>query len=114
MSHVSTADLLDALDGDGTTHREVLETEDVTVELGRYPSGEAAPKNPHTEDEIYYIVSGSGKLRVGDETHTIDAGDVVHVERGLEHDFFDIDEEIVALIVFTSASDPSSYAIREE
>lgn len=114
MSHVQTGELLEELPAEDRTHKEVLDEESMTVEVGRYPSEEAAPKNPHTEDELYFVISGSGKIRVGDETHAVSAGDTVFVEQGTEHDFFDIEEEITVLIVFAASTNPASYAIREE
>ena len=114
MSHVQTAELLEEIPDDESAHLEVLEEDSMTVEVGRYPAGESAAKNPHTEDEIYVIISGSGTARVGDETYSIEAGDVVFVEQGTEHDFFDIEEDITALIVFAESDNPASYSIRED
>lgn len=114
MTLVSITDLVDGLDADGLQHREALEAGPLTVEVGKYPADSAAPKNPHNEEEIYYVLSGSGKLRVGDDTHEVAAGDLVYVEPNLEHDFFDITEEITVLIIFGPATDPVSYGIREE
>ncbi len=113
MTHVPITELLEELEATDAHHREALETESMTVEVGRYPSTSAAPKNPHNEDELYYVLSGRGKLRVGDETHDIEGGDLVYVEPEMEHDFFAIEEEITVLIVFGSAVDPTSYGIRE-
>lgn len=114
MSYVSVTELAENLEEDGSGHREVLDAGPLTVEIGRYPAGRAAPKNPHNEEELYYILSGSGKFRVGDETHAVEEGDMVYVEPELEHDFFAIEEDITALIIFGSDSVPSSYAIRED
>jgi mannose-1-phosphate guanylyltransferase len=113
MTHASAFDSLDRLDDEGGSYREVLDEGSMTVEIGRHAAGESAPKNPHTEDELYYVVSGSGKMRVGDEIHALDPGDTVFVERGLEHDFFDIEEDLVTLVVFAGSSNPSAYSIRE-
>lgn len=112
MAHVSTEELITELDEEDVQFAEVLDEESVTIEIGRYPT--SSSKNPHTEDEVYYIVSGSGMIRAGDETYDVEAGDVVFVEQGLEHDFFDIDEEITALTIFVGSDNPSSYSIREQ
>ncbi|MFB6112808.1 MAG: cupin domain-containing protein [Halodesulfurarchaeum sp.] len=113
MTHVSTTELLDRLEREDRVHLDVLDEESMTVEIGRYTEGNSEPKNPHTGDEIYYIVSGSGKARVGDDTYDVSTGDVVFVEEGLEHDFFDITEDITTLIVLAGSSDPAGYAMRE-
>jgi mannose-1-phosphate guanylyltransferase len=113
MMHVSVTELLESVDEQPSEAVEVLDKESMTVEVARHTAGQAAPKNPHTEDELYYIISGSGKIRVGDRVHSVEAGDTVFVKQGLEHDFFNIDEELVTLIVFAGSQDPASYSIRE-
>jgi mannose-1-phosphate guanylyltransferase len=114
MTYASALDALDQLaDDESGNYLEVLDEGSMRVEIGRHAAGEAVPKNPHTEDELYYVVSGMGKVRVGDDVHAVEPGDTVFVERGLEHDFFDIEEDLVTLVVFADSSNPSSYSIRE-
>lgn len=110
MSHIPTTELVEELEQEDRSYREVLSKDSMGVELAHYPNPE--PKNPHSEDELYYIISGSGMARVGEETYAIGEGDVVFVEQGVEHDFLDIEDEITALTVFASAEDPASYAVR--
>ncbi len=114
MTHVSITDAIDDLEPRELQHREVLDAGPITVEVGKYPADSAVPKNPHNEEELYYVLSGSGKIRVGDDTRDVEAGDLVHVEASLEHDFFKITEEITVLIVLGPATNPTSYGIREE
>ncbi|MBS3759891.1 cupin domain-containing protein [Halodesulfurarchaeum sp.] len=115
MTRISTTELFARLDDEtDRQHDEVLDEESMTVEVGRYASGTSEPKNPHTGDEIYYIISGSGMARVGDETYPVEAGDVVYVESGLEHDIFNIDEEITVLIVLAGTEEPGAYTMREQ
>ena len=103
MSHVSTTELVNQLKQGEHNYAEVLSEESMRVELAHYPN--PAPKNPHKEDELYFIMSGSGMVHVGSETYSINEGDVVFVEQGMEHDFFDIEDELTALIVFTGSQD---------
>jgi mannose-1-phosphate guanylyltransferase len=113
MTHASALDVLDQLADENGNYLEVLDEGSMTVEIGRHAAGEAVPKNPHTEDELYYVVAGTGKVRVGDDVYAVESGDTVFVEQGLEHDFFDIEEDLVTLVVFADSSHPSSYSIRE-
>lgn len=103
MSHISTTELANQLREEDNSYVELLSEESMRVELAQYPNPE--PKTPHKEDELYVILSGSGKVHVGSESYDVDEGDVVHVERGVEHDFFDIENDITALIVFTGSQD---------
>ncbi len=100
MTNVSTADMLAELEEGDNHYLEVLSEESLSVELARYPNPE--PKTPHKTDELYYVISGTGKAYVGNERYTIEEGDVLYVEQGTEHDFFDIESEITALIIFAN------------
>lgn len=103
MSHVSTADLIERLEQEDTNYVEVLTEDSLSVELAQYPNPE--PKTPHKTDELYFIISGSGMVQVGNERYAVDEGDVVYVKQGVEHDFFDIDDEITALVIFPNSAD---------
>jgi len=60
-------------------------------------------QSPHKEDEIYYVIRGRAKMQLGREEREALAGDVIFVERNLEHRFFDIVEELILLVVFAPA-----------
>jgi mannose-6-phosphate isomerase-like protein (cupin superfamily) len=45
----------------------------------------AAHYHPRTE-EIYYILSGQGRMRIGDETSDVGPGDAIAIPPGAEHE----------------------------
>jgi mannose-6-phosphate isomerase-like protein (cupin superfamily) len=67
------------------------------------PAGASDGQTPHKEDEIYYVVRGKAKMRLGREEREVREADVIFVEAGLEHRFFDITEELVLLVIFAPA-----------
>jgi mannose-6-phosphate isomerase-like protein (cupin superfamily) len=67
------------------------------------PAGATDKQNPHNEDEIYYVVRGRAKMRLGGEERSVNAGDVIFVEKRLDHRFFDIAEELALLVIFAPA-----------
>lgn len=69
------------------------------------PVGGNDPQSPHNQDEIYYVVSGAAKVRTGNEETRVEKGSVIFVEAGVEHRFFDIEKELVLLVVFAPAED---------
>ncbi len=73
-----------------------------TLSLGLYvlPADDTDPQQPHTEDEIYYVVSGSGRITVGDEDSEVRAGTLIFVGAGEQHRFHSITEELTLLVVF--------------
>ncbi|MDZ7700669.1 MAG: cupin domain-containing protein [Halobacteriales archaeon] len=89
----------EALTG-ATRWAELLRADALSV--GRYVVEAGGPdeQDPHTEDEIYYVLSGRGDVRIGDERHPVEPGDVVYVDRGVDHAFVDVEERLDLLVVF--------------
>jgi len=75
------------------------------MSAGVYVLSAGAPdaQKPHSEDEIYYVVRGKAKIRIGTDERSVAQGSVIYVEAGLEHRFFDIEKEMVALVIFAPA-----------
>lgn len=94
----------------GKLYHEFIRTHDLSVGLYVLPAGATDPQGPHTEDEVYHVVSGRGRIHVGDEDRAVQAGSVVFVGADVEHRFHDIEEELVVLVVFG----PAEYTHRAE
>ena len=69
----------------------------------RLAAGSEDPQGPHNEDEIYHVVSGRAKIRIGEEQHPVEPGDVIYVEKLIEHKFFDITEDLELVVFFAPA-----------
>ena len=66
-------------------------------------AGAVDTQSPHSEDEVYYVVRGRGKLQRGSEELAANPGDVLFVPALQPHRFHSIDEELVLLVVFAPA-----------
>lgn len=75
------------------------------VSAGVYVLGASAidSQTPHREDEIYYVVRGRAKIRLGSKEQAVRQGDIIFVEALLEHRFFEITDELVLLVIFAPA-----------
>jgi quercetin dioxygenase-like cupin family protein len=82
---------------------EFLRVPALSAGLYELPAGATDPQQPHTEDEIYYVVRGRGLIRVGYEDHAIQAGSVIFVPANVAHRFHQIDEDLTLLVVFAPA-----------
>jgi mannose-6-phosphate isomerase-like protein (cupin superfamily) len=78
-----------------------------TMSLGIYalPANGADPQQPHTEDEVYYVVSGRGIIRVGAEDRAVGPGSIVFVAANVEHRFHSITDELTLLVFFAPAEE---------
>ena len=87
---------------------EFLKVPDLSMGLYVLPAGGTDPQSPHTEDEVYYVVSGRAQIKVADENRTVQAGSIVYVEKNVEHRFHSIEEELTVLVFFA----PAEYSSR--
>jgi quercetin dioxygenase-like cupin family protein len=54
-----------------------------------YDAGTTVPRHAHPEaEQLMWIVDGDATLTVGDETKRLGAGDVVVINRGVEHELY--------------------------
>jgi mannose-6-phosphate isomerase-like protein (cupin superfamily) len=97
------ADLLRERVASGRLYHEFIRTHDLSVGVYVLPAGGTDPQGPHTEDEVYYVISGRGTISVGDEERPVQAGSVVFVGADVAHRFHDIEEELVILVLFGPA-----------
>jgi mannose-6-phosphate isomerase-like protein (cupin superfamily) len=67
------------------------------------PAGSVDTQEPHTEDEIYIVLQGRGVLATDTATAVVRPGSVLYVPAGERHQFVDIVEDIVAVVVFAPA-----------
>jgi mannose-6-phosphate isomerase-like protein (cupin superfamily) len=90
---------------------EFLKVSDLSMGLYVLPAGGTDPQSPHTEDEVYYVLSGKAQIKVGEEDRTVQAGSIVYVAKNAEHEFHSIEEELTLLVFFAPAeySNKDSY-----
>ena len=95
--------LLAGHDFSGEPYLEFLRVPSLSVGLYVLPAGAEDPQQPHTEDEVYHVVSGRGRIQVGAEDRAVEAGTIVFVEAGVDHRFHSIEEDLTVLVFFAPA-----------
>lgn len=87
----------------GALYHEFLREPSLSTGLYILRAGTRDPQQPHTEDEIYYVISGSGQITVAEEKRAVRAGSIVFVATGVEHRFHTITEDLTILVLFAPA-----------
>lgn len=87
----------------GRLYHEFVSVPDLSGGLYVLEAGATDPQSPHTEDELYVVMSGRAKVTVGDEVRPVREGSVVFVAADVEHRFHDIEERLVLLVMFGPA-----------
>ncbi len=108
MQSFELADLIQQREQSDKLYLEFLRVPDLSVGLYHLPAGGTDPQLPHTEDEVYYMVGGKAKIKVGMEDRAVQAGSVVYVAKNVEHRFHSIVEDLTVLVFFA----PAEYSLK--
>ena len=69
-------------------------------------------QSPHSEDEVYVVVQGRARIRVGADDRAVGPGTIVFVPARLAHRFHDIEESLTALVFFAPAESTPARQVR--
>ena len=103
MDAFDLADLAARRETSGGPYLEFFRVPDLSVGLYVLAPGQLDLQQPHTEDEVYYVVAGAGRITVGDEVRDVRAGSIVFVAATVPHRFHDITDELTILVFFGPA-----------
>jgi mannose-6-phosphate isomerase-like protein (cupin superfamily) len=71
-----------------------------TLELGFYEPDRLDPQDPHDQDEVYIVLSGSGFFVRGDERQPFEPGEALFVPAGMIHRFEEFSDDFAAWVIF--------------
>ena len=103
MDAFELADLAAEQEASGRPYLEFISVPDLSVGLYVLKVGQPDLQSPHTEDEVYYVVAGRGRITVGDEDRAVEPGSIVFVATAVPHRFHDITEDLTLFVVFGPA-----------
>ncbi|HXM58861.1 MAG TPA: cupin domain-containing protein [Candidatus Dormibacteraeota bacterium] len=98
MDAFEVADLIAARERPEHVYADFIRSDLLSVGLATWPAGTADTQQPHTEDEVYYVVQGRARMTVAGERRPVGPGSIVYVATGVEHRFTDIEEDLHVLV----------------
>jgi mannose-6-phosphate isomerase-like protein (cupin superfamily) len=103
MKAFELAELSAQMGQSGERYLEFIREADCSVGIYRLAAGAIDPQGPHTEEEIYYVASGRGMFRQGDEDRAVGPGSLIFVPARAEHRFHSISEDLTIVVFFAPA-----------
>ena len=88
------------------TYLEFLRVPTLSCGIYTLAAGSTDLQGAHDEDEVYFVINGRARVRVGDDERDVHAGSVLYVKATAEHSFFEIEEDITLLVFFASGGPP--------
>ena len=86
---------------------EIFRTDITSAGIYQLAAGQPDPQSPHEEDEVYYVLGGSGALEFGEERMDVGPGAWAFVPALMEHRFVDITADLTILVIFSPPHPPS-------
>ena len=75
----------------------------LSMTVARWRAGATDGQQPHTEDEVYYLVAGRAVLVIDGQPHLVESGSVAFVAAGVDHCFTEITEDLEVLVFWSPA-----------
>ncbi len=103
MQALALKDILEQHKAKGEAWLEFLRVPALSMGFYALPVDGVDRQQPHTEDEIYYVVNGRGTLQVAGEDRVVSAGSIIYVAAHAKHHFHTITEALSLLVFFAPA-----------
>ena len=87
----------------GKSYLEFLRVSSLSAGVYVLAAGSTDTQKPHREDEMYYVMRGRARMRIGGEDQAVAAGSIIFVAANVPHSFYEIAEELVVLVFFAPA-----------
>ena len=103
MDAFEQAQLAARQEASGRPYLEFLRASALSLGLYVLPAAGVDRQIAHTEDEVYYVTSGRGRVTVGAEECEVGPGSIVYVRARVAHRFHSITEQLSLLVFFAPA-----------
>lgn len=95
---ITTEDALNALQKQESPFKKLFTHGTLEVEI--YKPEKIDLQQPHTRDEVYVVISGTGEFQNGDVRTDIGPGDFLFVPAGREHRFENFTDDFATWVLF--------------
>jgi mannose-6-phosphate isomerase-like protein (cupin superfamily) len=96
-------EIKEKLKGDAVEYLEFLNVPALNCGVYSLAAGSTDMQAPHDEDEVYFVLSGKARMRLGSEDRNIGPGSLLYVGASTEHSFFEIEEDMTLLVMFAAS-----------
>ena len=99
---IDLAEVRERFEGAPVEYLEMLNVPALSCGLYKLAAGSKDMQAPHDEDEVYFVLEGKARMHLGDEERNVTPGSLLFVRAATEHSFFEIEEDMLLLVLFAS------------
>ena len=109
MQHFTLNSLVEQRQADHAPWLEFLRVDSLSMGLYELAVGSEDLQQPHSEDEVYYIVEGEGQIEIAGVSRPVAAGSILFVPKRVPHHFHTIQRDLRILVFFA----PAEYSLAD-
>ncbi len=79
---------------------ELLRTAQLSAGLYQVRAGSEDEQRPHLEEEVYLVLEGRGRFRMGDEDFAVEPGNLFSVPARVDHGFHSVSEDLLLFVFY--------------
>ena len=98
----SAAEEIAKLAASSGPYHEFLRVPSLSCGIYSMRAGSKDLQSPHDEDEMYFVIDGKARVRVGEVEREVGRGSILYVSATSEHSFIEIEEDMTLLVFFAS------------
>ena len=77
----------------------VMNTLDMEVGIIKLKKNQKDTQQPHESDEIYYVISGIGKIVIDGSEQDVNPGKIIYIPKNIPHSFQTTTNELIVLYI---------------
>jgi mannose-6-phosphate isomerase-like protein (cupin superfamily) len=95
-------DVKAGLQGKAVEYIEFLKVSGLSCGIYRLAAGSTDMQSPHDENEVYFVLEGRARMQLENEERSVGPGSLLYVGATTEHSFFEIEEDMLLLVLFAA------------
>ena len=96
------AQLASRLDKEGGYFLDFLKVRNLGAGIIVLHPNEADTQEPHSDDELYYVIKGNAWMEMGKKKIQVKEGSIIFIPAGLQHRFYGNVVDLVVLYMFAA------------
>jgi mannose-6-phosphate isomerase-like protein (cupin superfamily) len=96
------AQLATKLDKEGGYFLDFLKVRNLEAGIIVLHPNEADTQEPHSDDELYYVIKGNAWMEMGKKKIQVKEGSIIFIPAGLQHRFYGNVVDLVVLYMFAA------------
>ena len=100
ISFISLENVIAELDATNEYFLNIFKSKELDMGILRLRKGETDTQEPHSVDEVYFVIEGTGHIEIEDKMKPVKPADFIFVPANVHHRFVVSNKDLIVLYFF--------------